>query len=190
MAHPFSDGCPRLVVLGLPLSTPPSSNSPFLFQGMMPALGPKPDLFSGCSLLPVEPPPSLVPWPSWRWQKVVLFGLFLVYTGLNGCNVCLSEPCVRHCPQGTYKLRSKGDQTSPKITLSALGDLHMLRTVSTQHKRKWQSGSDPVALTIWQPGEYVRLQSQLRHLWRRGVHNFHWELAGSCFIDSGNGGEE
>ena len=67
---------------------------------------------------------------------------------LNGCNICLSKPCVMHYPQGTYTLRSKEDEMSPKIMLSALGEFHMLRTVSTQHKMKWQLGMHPVALII------------------------------------------
>ena len=67
---------------------------------------------------------------------------------LNGGDICLSKSCVMHCPQGTYALRSKEDETSPKIMLSALGEFHMLRTVSTQHKMKWQSGVHPVALII------------------------------------------
>ena len=108
---------------------------------------------------------------------------------LNGCDICLSKSGVMHCPQGTYTLRSKEDETSPKIMLSALGEFHMLRTVSTQHKMKWQSGTHPVALIILAAHWIIKLQSE-SYLWRRGSYGFHWELAGSCFTDAGNGKEE
>ena len=108
---------------------------------------------------------------------------------LNGCDICLSKPCVTHCPQGTYTLRSREDETSPKIMLSALGEFHMLRTVSTQQKMKWQSGMHPVALIILAV-HWIHKAAEWIIPLEKGIYSFHWELAGSCFTDSGNGEEE